>query len=343
MKRAALLVSLLLLIVSFAGCAGQTANTDTKQTAEPKATEAVTTKEAKLNFPTKNIKIIVPFDPGGGTDILARVFAEAAGKEYFDGYSLVVENMGGGGGVIGQTYVAKSAEPDGYTVMLFTSSVINNTILKEVTFSYKDFKPLCIVNPDQEIVTVPKDSPFNTIDDIVKAAKTREVMVSTPGHSSGHHIRAMNFADKQGLKFKYLHNDSAAIQLQQLMGGHTEVAFMTVGEASGAIKDGTIKGIAVMDKERVKGLDQIPTFAEEGYEGWIDGAFRGFACSKDVPDDVYNYLIGKFKEVAESEKFIEGMKKVNLTPGYSTPEEQQAYIDFTAEGITKLKPILLQK
>lgn len=295
---------------------------------------------APADYPKDNIKILVPFDAGGGTDTMARIFSSAAGRDYFNGHSLIVENKGGGGGVIGQTYVAKEAPADGYTVMLFTSSVINNSILKQVTYSYEDFKPLIGSNPDSEIIVVPSESPFNTLEDMIEAAKANRLKVSTPGHSSGHHIRAMNMARLMDLDFVYIHSDSAAMQLTQVMGNHCDVAYMTVSEASGAVVSGKAKALGVMAKDRDPSLPDVPTFAEQGYEGWIDGANRGFAVHKDTPDDIYQYLIEEFSKVALSEKYIEAMKKAGMNYQLQTTAEYQEYIDRTIEAIQTLAPEL---
>lgn len=293
-------------------------------------------------FPKKSIKIIVPFAPGGGTDITARLFADAAGKDYFNGHPLVVENMEGGGAVIGQTYVAKTAPADGYTVMLFTSSAINNSILKKVNYSYKDFRPIIMVNPDDEIICVPtKNGKFKTMKEFIEYSQKNYVLVSTPGHSSGHHIRAMNMARLMNLKFKYLHNGSAAVQVQQLMGGHCDVAFMTVSESYGAMSGGSAIGLGVMSNERVATIPNVPTFKELGYDGWIDGASRGFAMRADTPDEIYDYVVAEFRKIALSERFMKKMKESGMVYAAGTPEEFQKYIDFTADAITALKDVLL--
>jgi tripartite-type tricarboxylate transporter receptor subunit TctC len=293
-------------------------------------------------FPTKNIKIIVPFAAGGGTDTMARILSSAAGKEYFDGHSLTVENMGGGGAVIGQTFVAKTAKPDGYTVMLYTSSCINNSLLKNVTYSYEDFKPIIGCNPDSEIIAVPMESPYNNLKEFIEAAKTQTMKVATPGHSSGHHIRAMNLANQMGLKFEYIHNDSAAMQLAQLMGNHCDASFMTVSEVSSIILDGKSKGLGVMASVRDETLPDIETFTEQGYSGWIDGANRGISCHKDVPDDIYNYLVDQFAKIAASDEYLSAMRKAGMVPGAQTPKEYQEYVDFTVKAIISLKPMLQQ-
>ena len=294
-KRMVALLCAGLVAASLAGCSGKKADAP----AEPKATEAAgseaagseaATEAAKANtdFPKKNIKIIVPYDAGGGVDITTRILAEAAGKDYFNGHSLIVENMAGGGAVIGQTAVA-NADPDGYTLLAYTSAVVNNPLLKDVTFTLDSFKTLGMVCFDPEILVVPPNSPYKTWDEFVAYAKENTVKVATPGHSTSHHIAAIQLAKEYGLKFEYLHNDSASVQMQQLMGGHCDAAMMAAGETVSQIGDGTIIGLAVGAEERVADIPDVPTFLELGGT-MVNGAFRGYACPAGVPDDVYQVL-----------------------------------------------------
>jgi tripartite-type tricarboxylate transporter receptor subunit TctC len=199
-----------------------------------------------------------------------------------------------------------------------------------------------MVNPDAEIVVAPtKNAKFKTMNEFIEYAKSNDVLVSTPGHSSGHHIRAMNMARLMGLKFKYLHNGSAAVQVQQLMGGHCDVAFMTVTEADGAISDGSAVGLGVMSNDRVPNVPNVPTFKELGLTGWVDGASRGFAMRADTPDEIYNYIVAEFKKVAVSKKFITKMSDAGMIYAADSPMDFQQYIDFTADAITALKDVLL--
>ena len=201
-KRMAALLFAGIMAASLAGCSSKPAETTaaateaaTEAAAETKAEEtaaeekaAETVKEAAKpdNFPKKNIKIIVPYDAGGGVDITTRILAEAAGKDYFDGKSLIVENMAGGGAVIGHTAVA-NADPDGYTLLAYTSAVVNNPLLKDVTYTLDSFKTLGMVCFDPEILVVPPTAEYKTYDEFVEYAKTHTVKVATPGHSTAHH------------------------------------------------------------------------------------------------------------------------------------------------------------
>lgn len=129
----------------------------------------------KGNFPYKNIKVIVPY-----------------------GKNFVVENISGGGGAVGHTIAYKN-KADGYTVIAYTNALVNNLVLKDVVYNVEDFKTLAMVCFDPEILVVPSDSKFNTLEEFLEYPKENGVKVSTPGHSTSHHITASILAKEEGL------------------------------------------------------------------------------------------------------------------------------------------------
>lgn len=293
---------------------------------------------APSGFPAKNIKIIVPYDAGGGVDITTRLFAEAAGRDYFNGNQIIVENMGGGGAVIGHTNVANSA-PDGYTLLAYTNAVVNNPILKEVTYTHNSFKTLAMVCFDPEILVVPPKSSYKTLEEFLAYAKTNKIKLSTPGHSTSHHLAAIKIANHYGLNFEYLHNNSAAVQKQQLMGGHCDAAMMAVGETVAEVNDGSIIALAVGAKQRIPDIKDVPTFTEKGF-AYEDGAYRGFAVPAKAPDADYQALVKDFEAIAKSEKFIQAMSKAKIPYSYKSAVDFQAYADAAAEELKSIKDSL---
>lgn len=318
---------------------------DTSAPAEQAETEKPA--ETDLAYPEKDITIIVPYDAGGGNDILARILTSVAMEgKYFKGVNLVVENQPGGGGAIGQNYVAATAEPDGYTLLTFTGSAITNPILKDVSYTVDDFKIIVGCNPDPAVLTASNDAPYNTLEEFLEYAQNNEVLITDSGFGTNSHIRglAMNntLTDNYSinLKLKAMHVDSSNMQLTQLMGGHADVSIMTAGECADAINEGNVKAIAVLAAERVDALPEVPTFKEKGYEGIIDGADRCIACSSKVPEDVYNYLVEEFSKLCSSEEFRTAMKEANMLPASKTPEEMNEYISSMTAKITGLKDYL---
>lgn len=344
------------LIMSMTACSGGGASKTVETQAagtQGESAQAGKDKEAgaapsELAFPEKDITIIVPFDAGGGNDIVARLIAKVAMEGgYFGGKNLIVENQPGGGGAIGQAYVANTADPDGYTLLTFTASGVTNPILKDVPFSVDDFKTIVCCNADPAILIARADAPFDDVKGLLEYAKTNKLIINDSGFGTSSHIRTLDWTGKlekaTGMTIDYqsIHADSGNMQISELMGGHADVTCLTAGECSEAILEGNVKALAIMTEERFEGLPDVPTFKELGYEGFIDGADRAISCSSKVPDDVYNYLVEEFTRLCSSEEFTKAMTEANLVPACRSAEEYQKFIDFKTELVTGLKDYLL--
>lgn len=287
------------------------------------------------NWPEKDIRIIVPFSPGGAVDVTSRIFAEIANK-HLDGVDLRVENKAGGGAVIGQTYVA-NAKADGYTILAYTSSVVNNPLTKETTYTHKSFQPIAMYMFDPEVLVVPAESELDDLDKFVEYAKENSVSLSTPGFSTSHHIAGLIFENSTGVKFNYLHNKGASEQVQQLMGNHVESALMALGEAQSQIQEGLIKPLGLMDANRREDFPEVPTFQEYGIDlSW--GAFRGYAVPIDTPDEVVEQVVALFEKVIKDEEYISRMQKAGFPPSYRGPEQFETYVDGVAEELEVILP-----
>ena len=182
---------------------------------------------------------------------------------------------------------------------------------------------------------------------IYKAIHTNPDIINDSGFGTSSHIRTLDWTKKlseqSGVEIKYesIHCNSGNIQITELMGGHADVTCLTVGECADAILAGNIKGIAIMDTARFETLPDVPTFAELGYENFIDGADRAIACSSKVPDEAYNYLVEELTKLCSSEEFISQMKAANLNPACKSAEEYQKFMDMKYELIMGLKDYLL--
>ncbi|MAM75333.1 tripartite tricarboxylate transporter substrate binding protein [uncultured Tistrella sp.] len=294
---------------------------------------------AKAEFPEKNVRIIVPFSPGGAVDFTSRLIAEV-GSDYLGGQKIIVENMPGGGAVVGQSYVAR-AKPDGYTVLAYTSSVINNPIVKKTPYTYKSFQTLAMYCLDPEVVIAPSDSAFANVADLVKASKSGAVSIATPGHSTSHHIAALVLAKEAGAQFNYIHNESAAMQFQQVMGGHVDAAFVSMGEALSNAKDGRIKILGVMTEERVPAMPDVPTLAEVGLPALDHMAtFRGLAVPAETPREVVDKLAAALEKVVADPRFVEGMNKGGYPIAYRGPDAFSTYVDKVAVVMEEILPTL---
>lgn len=291
-------------------------------------------QETYADFPKKNLKIIVPYGAGGGVDTTMRLLAEAAGDDYFNGRSLMIENKEGNSAVVGHTEAAKAA-PDGYTLIAYTNALVNNPLLKKVTYDADDFKTIGMTCFDPELLAVSVTAPYKTWEEFYEYAREHTVKVATPGNSTVHHIAAVRLADEMGLKFEYLHNESSVVQMQQLMAGHCDAAMMAVGEGVSAINNGAVIGIAMGGEVRSEAIPEVPTFLECGAT-LVDGAFRGVGCRADVPDEVYQILCSEFEKVMTSKEYVEAMEEAGIPYAFKNAAEFQEYVDAVQETIQTL-------
>lgn len=355
MKKGLAVLLSMVMAASLTACGGSQ-KAESAAPAETKAaeTKAETSEEKtektaeELAYPEKDITIVVPFDAGGGNDIVARIIAKVAMENgYFKGANIIVENQPGGGGAIGQAYVAKTAPADGYSLLAFTASAVSNPILKEVPFTVDDFKVAVCCNADPVVMIARADAPFNNVDELVEYAKTNKLIINDTGFGTSSHVRTLDWTRKlqeqTGVEFQYdsVHVDSGSVQISELMGGHADLTCLTAGECADAILAGNVKAIGIMQPERFEGIPDVPTFEEQGYTDFLDGADRAIAMSAGVPDDIYQYLVEEFNKLCSSEEFISAMKEANLAPACKSPEEYQEFIDMKTELFNSLKDFLL--
>jgi tripartite-type tricarboxylate transporter receptor subunit TctC len=333
MRKTVWLVLLLSLALVVSGCSGGTSTSGTQQ----QGSQSGESKEAASAFPEKDLKIIVPFAPGGAVDVTCRFIAQVAPK-YMDGKSIIVENVEGGGAVIGQSQAAKSA-PDGYTILAYTSSVVTNPITKQTDYTHKSFKPVTMYCYDPEVLVVSTDSQFNTLEEFIEYGKTNKISMGTPGNSTSHHIAGMILEDRTGVQFNYIHNDSAAMQVTQILGGHVQSGLMAYGEAKSQILDGKMKVLGIMDTERNKEIEDVPTFIEKGIDIKY-GAWRGLAVPVDTPDDVVEELEKIFEKVLSDPELVESFTKAGYPLVFKGSDEFTQYVDNEAKDLEKMLALL---
>ncbi|WP_408011269.1 tripartite tricarboxylate transporter substrate binding protein [Pseudalkalibacillus sp. A8] len=327
MKRLYLfLVSLLTILLILAGCGSNSTSSD-----------SASGESEVVEFPTKDLKVVVPFSPGGAVDVTNRLIAKYA-PDYINGHEMIIENKDGGGGVVGQTYGANAA-PDGYTITGFTSSVVSNPLTTETSYTHESFTPIAQYMFDPEVVVVKSDSKFETLEDFIEGAKTETLDMVTPGHSTSHHTAAVILADEQGLNFKYVHTGGGAEQLQQILGDHVDVAMMTYGEVQNQYKDGSVRILGVMGEERSEALPDVPTFKEVGID-MVYGPFRGIAVPKDTPEDVVKALDEIYKNILTDEGFVKEMATAGYIVTYSDSAKFQETISNEYDFIQKALPLL---
>lgn len=253
------------------------------------------------DYPARDIELVVPFAPGGAVDVTSRLIAETA-NGYLDGVELKVANRAGGGGVVGQAYVAK-AEADGYTLLAMTSSVVTNPQLKGAPYAVTDFVPVAAYNLDPEVIAVPAGSRFETIEAFAAAARQAPLSVTIAGIATAHHMAGLALEKTAGLQFTYLPANGFGEQLQAVIGGHADGALWPMGEAKSHALAGSVRLLAVASEERDPAFPEVPTFEEAGLGIPIWATFRGWAVPAGTPEPVVGFLSDLMAKVAADETF----------------------------------------
>jgi len=273
------------------------------------------------DFPTKPVELVVPASAGGGTDALARAFAEAAKKHLPQ--PLVVNDKPGASGVVGMSDVL-NGKPDGYKVSVVIAELVILPHLGLSKFTYADFQPIARLNADPAAITVRADAPWNTIEEFLAAAKAKpgETKVGNSGNGSIWHLAAAGLEDKTGVKFNHVPYQGAAPGVVALLGGHIDAVAVSPGEVAAHVQGGKLKMLAVMADQRLKGFDKVPTLKERNIDLSI-GTWRGLAVHKATPPNVAAVLRDTARKGAEEPIFREQLDKLNL--GF-------AYLDADAFG-----------
>ena len=262
------------------------------------------------DYPNHTVELIVPYQPGGGTDALARAFADASRKHMSE--SIVIVNRPGAGGAIGWNEVIHS-RPDGYKLAVLTVELLTLPHLGLAKFNYDDFQPIAQLNADPAAVTVKADSPYNTIEEFLAAAKKKpgEMGVGNSGTGSIWHLAAAALEDKTGAKFNHIPFQGAGPAVLALLGGPVDAVAVSPAEGSTYVQAGKLKMLMVMADKRLAAFDKVPTAKERGIDISI-GTWRGLGAPKNTPPEVMAKLRDIAAKTAKEPLLREVMDKQNL-------------------------------
>ena len=293
---------------------------------------------AQTKFPTRSIELLVPYQPGGGTDGLARAFADAS-RKHID-QSIVIINRPGAGGAIGWTEVI-NAKPDGYKLAVLTVELLTLPHLGLAKFNYDDFQPIAQLNADPAAITVKADAPWNTIEEFLAAAKKdpQGVRVGNSGNGSIWHLAAAALEDRAGVKFNHVPYQGAAPGVVALLGGHIDAVAVSPGEVAAHVQGGKLKMLAVMADQRLKAFDKVPTLKERKVDLSI-GTWRGLAVHKSTPSDIVDVLRAATRKAAADPALPEALEKLNLGFSYLDAPEFGAAMKRDHEFFKDLVPKL---
>ena len=272
-------------------------------------------------YPSRAIRIVVPWQPGGLPDTGGRVVAEALTKAL--GQSAVVENLPGAAGNLGAGEVAKAA-PDGHTLLMGTSSIaIDVAGGRKLAFdSRKDLVPVALVADTNSAVIVPPDSPIKSIADLIAAARAKpgELTYGTPGIGSPAHLFVELFAQTAGIRMLHVpYNRTRAIN--DLMGGRLSMMFATIPSSLAQIRNGQVRALAVTGSARFPALAEYPTVAEAGLPGYEAGQWLGVLAPSRTPEDIVQRLNEVITSAIRQPVVGKQLQDRGLMPLTGTPAE----------------------
>ena len=275
-------------------------------------------------YPDKPIKVIVPFAPGGGTDLVARTLAVPMGEDLRQ--SIVVDNKPGGSTIIGTEALAKST-PDGYTLVVATlAHAVNPSLKAKLPYSQdKDFAPVILVGVSPNVVVVSADSPYKSFAEFLAAAKANpgKLSYASQGGGTSAHLAGELFNSMAGTNLTHVPYKGAGPALTDVIGGQVDVMFATASAVGSLVDGGKLRALAVTTPTRstTPSLAKLPTVAESGVPGYKAASWYGYFAPAGTPPDVINKLNASIKKGAQTPAFKNRVESEGLVVKTGTPED----------------------
>lgn len=305
--KSSLIMVFLAIILVVAGCGSNDSNDSKEDSGSDKAAS---------NYPDKNINGIIQWGEGGATDIFARSIAKIAEKEL--GKSMIMSNRTGASGAVAAQYV-HDQKADGYNLLFIAEQLPIYGVLGISELDFDDFYPINIFGRTVPVITVAKDSPYQTLEDVFKDAEKNpnkvKFGVASPG-SQGHVVASM-LALERGLKFNQVPFDGNGPALTAMLGGHVDITVQNIVEVIEYVKNGDVRVLAVVNDEPVEQFPDAPTLGEvdskfEKYLPW--GSWFGVVVKKDTPDDIKQKLVEAFDKAYNDPEFQKVLEQSATVP-----------------------------
>jgi tripartite-type tricarboxylate transporter receptor subunit TctC len=278
-------------------------------------------------YPAKPIRIVVPFAPGGGADIIARILGQKITESW--GQQVVVDNRAGASGNIGAEIVAKSA-PDGYTLLMASSALaINPSVYKSVPYdALKDFAPITQPGLLPNILVVHPSLPVKTVKDLVALSKSKpgQLSYASAGAGTGTHLAAEMFKLMAGVNMVHVPYKGGGALISDLLGGHVVLTFATLPSVMPYIKAGRLRPIAMTTSKRWPGLPGVPTIAESGFAGFEISTWIGLLAAAGTPREAISKLHGEVVRILKLPDVRGRFEELGIEPVGDTPEQFAQYI-----------------
>ncbi|MFL5002955.1 MAG: Bug family tripartite tricarboxylate transporter substrate binding protein [Xanthobacteraceae bacterium] len=275
---------------------------------------------------TRTIRIVVPFAPGGGADILARLVAEQIGRA--QGPTMVIENRPGAGTVIASEAVARAA-PDGSTVLIVANSFVINPNLKKVNYDpLTSFEPVCHLTRSPNVVAVHSTSPFGTLADLVNAARGKpgELTMAFNGPATSQHIGFEKLRRAANVHLTHVPYPGGGPAVNALVGQHVTSLFVNYPSVAEQVKAGRLRALAIASRTRLETLPDLPTIAESGYPDYEEDVWFGSVAPAKTPKETVSQLAAWFAAAVQAPEIKQKLLVQELYPVGTCGADFAAYL-----------------
>src|SRR5215472_8721345 len=273
-------------------------------------------------YPDHKVRMIVPFAAGGPTDVIARMVAEQLSQAW--GQQLYVENMPGAGGNLGVETGGRAA-PDGYTIVVVsTGFIINPSMYSKIGYDpIKDFAPISLVAASPNVVTAHPSLPAKNLKELIDLIKANpgKYSYAQPATGSTPHLAGELFKQTYNLDLVTVPFNGAPLAINSALGNHTPIAFTALPPAIGNIKDGSLRGVAVLSKQRVAALPDLPTNVEEGVPGLESDTLTGIVAPAGTPAAVIDKWNAAIVKIAADPEVKKKLDTLGFVPVANSPAE----------------------
>lgn len=307
MKKLLALLLALCMVFALCACGDSAQPASTQATAESAAPESEAPEDTAWT-PDGPITLIVPFGAGGQTDLVSRAIAQAV--EEVTGWTIVVENMAGSGGMVGAAEVV-AADPDGMTWLASSIGLVTNPLVGTAPegVTYQNLENIAMVCSNPGCITVGADSPYQTIEELIEAAQAapEAVSIANGGAGGSYHLMALSIQEKAGCEFLHVpYSDGTSAAVVAAVGGHNDAVVSSPGEVSSQLAAGQVRILAVASDERYSACPDVPTFKECGIDVSM-ATFAAISLSKGTPENICAAVEDAVLRAAEQSSFIDFM------------------------------------
>ncbi|MGH7390772.1 MAG: Bug family tripartite tricarboxylate transporter substrate binding protein [Candidatus Rokuibacteriota bacterium] len=297
---------------------------------------------AAAQYPTRPVELVVPYAPGGGTDIMYRQIVKVIEQHKLIPVAMTVVNRSGGSGVVGKSYAINKPR-DGYTLVAVDQGNGQQELLGNATWDFrKDFTYIARMVTDVNLLVVRKESPFKTVEELLAAARSKgKGGLSVAGTGSGgvDHIANISLNRAAKVDMTYVPFKSGGEVMTNLLGGHTDAAWANPNECIGQLESGQVRALGVAAEQRLALLSKVPTMRELGFDV-VSTQWRAVGAGGNLPRPIVDYWVGVLDKVRKTEEWRKGyLEKSVLEDGWLTGD---AFLKFVTEEYGTYKAVFAE-